>query len=274
MNREFMLAVPATALLTVLVARADQAEMYKPWTMHHVCRDFLIANSLNAADVDGDGFKDYSVIDERRDLMTIVFHPGKGGEVRKEWPRMVLGQTGNPEYACLGDLDGDGNMDMVVVKGDGLPDLVTQTQNSLHLFRRETKAPAAWKHIVVPKPEFIQWIGRPVKFADLNGDGRADIIGALIHNDGNLPKDKASVFWLENNGGPPASWKAYPIKWSDGANTRDQWIGEKWDHLIPLDVDGDGDLDLLGNVEEHFHRGPDGKDVSWFSVVWFENPLK
>jgi len=43
-------------------------------------------------------------------------------------------------------------------------------------------------------------------------------------------------------------------------------------HLIPLDVDGDGDLDLLGNVEEHFHRGPDGRDVSWFSVVWFENP--
>ena len=30
----------------------------------------------------------------------------------------------------------------------------------------------------------------------------------------------------------------------------------------------------LGNVEEHFYKGPDGKDVSWFSVVWFENPLK
>lgn len=36
---------------------------------------------------------------------------------------------------------------------------------------------------------------------------------------------------------------------------------EKWDHPIPLDVDGDGDLDLFG-VEEHYHSGPDGKDVS------------
>jgi hypothetical protein len=27
-------------------------------------------------------------------------------------------------------------------------------------------------------------------------------------------------------------------------------------------------------LEEHDHRGPDGKDVSWFSVVWFENPLR
>ena len=44
--------------------------------------------------------------------------------------------------------------------------------------------------------------------------------------------------------------------------------------LNAADVDGDGDLDLLGNVEEHYHRGPDDKDVSWFSVVWFEHPLK
>ena len=32
-------------------------------------------------------------------------------------------------------------------------------------------------------------------------------------------------------------------------------------------------LDLLGSAEEHFHRGPDGTDVSWFGVVWFENRL-
>ena len=26
-------------------------------------------------------------------------------------------------------------------------------------------------------------------------------------------------------------------------------------------------------VEEHYYRGPDGKDVSCFSVVWFGNLL-
>ena len=438
-------------LLSAPILQADKPVVYEPWPMHHVCRDFLIANSLNAADVDGDGFNDYSVIDERRGLMTIIFHPGKNGDVRKEWPRLVLGETGNPEYACLGDLDGDGAPDFITVEGDdlsrglptgvrvfwspgkgrareaaawqdaghipgtengqylyaechdvdgdgaldivvggrrhmatkkyagirwlrapkdtkdrrdlakwtthfidpdalsghgfvfadingdgqpdlvvanadwdtprheqemfwyenpgagkpaqqqpwprhsiwksaefyakpqtaigdydsdGLLDIATQTQNFIHFFRCKSRSPVAWQHLRAMKPDWVQWLGRPVKFADLNGDGRLDLVGALIHNDGNLPKDKASVFWLENNGRSPDTWKFFPIKWSDGANTRDPWIGEKWDHLIPLDVDGDGDLDLLGNVEEHYHRGPDGKDVSWFSVVWFENPLK
>lgn len=426
-------------------------DIHQPWPMHHVCRDFLIANSLNAADVDGDGFDDYSVIDERRGLMTIIFHPGRNGDVREEWPRLVLGQTGNPEYACLGDVDGDGGPDFIAVEGDdlsrglrtgvriiwhpgrakardaaawedaghvpgtenaqylyaechdidadgaldvvvggrrhpvtkqyaglrwlrapvdrtvrrdlskwtshfidpetpsghgfvfvdlngdrqpdvvdanadwdtprhaqelcwyenpgvgrpaqlepwprhaiwkstefyakpqtaigdydgdGLSDIATQTQNFVHFFRCQSRSPVAWQHVRMMKPDWIQWLGRPVKFADLDDDGRLDLVGGLIHNDGNLPKDKASVFWLENDGGSPESWNTYPIKWSDGANTRDPWIGEKWDHLLPLDVDGDGDLDLLGNVEEHYRRGPDGTDTSWFSVVWFENPLR
>ena len=68
---------------------------------------------LTAADVDGDGFDDYSVIDERTGLLTVIFHPGKDGDVRAEWPRMVLGKTENPEYGCLGDLGGAATTDEV-----------------------------------------------------------------------------------------------------------------------------------------------------------------
>ena len=157
--------------------------------------------------------------------------------------------------------------------GDGLTDLVTQTQNFVYFFRKTSKDPVQWERIALEKPEFIQWIGRPVAFGDVNGDGRLDVVGALIHNDGNLPRDKASVFWIENNGGSPESWKVYPLKWSDGANTRRQYVGEKWDHTLMVDVDRDGDLDIVGNVEEHYRR-VDGERRSVFSVVWFENPGK
>ncbi len=424
------------------------------WTMHRISDDYLIANSAGLADVNQDGFPDLSVIDEGVGTLTLLFHPGPGKDPRQPWKRIVLGVTGNPEYACLGDLDGDGSFDYVVADGDdlekglktgvrivwgpaaretaqpdkwqaaghipgtegaqylyvecrdvngdaaadilaggrrhsvtkqyagirwleapadkarrrdlaawrqhfiapdvfsghafvsadidqdgdedlvdanadwdtskwdeeiywlenpgagrpeqrqpwkqhrvwrgtefyakpqlgvgdfdgdGLADLVTQTQNSIHLFRKRIKAapgPEAWERTVIHKPEPMQWIGRPCKFADLNGDGRLDVVAALIHNDGHLPKDKFSVFWLEQTGPRSApDWITRPIKPSDGYNSRRQWVGEKWDHLIPLDVDRDGDLDLLGNVEEHY-RPVNGRDQSFFSVVWFENAMK
>jgi len=35
---------------------------------------------------------------------------------RLSW--IILEKTGNPEYSCLGDLDGDGGADLIVVEGD------------------------------------------------------------------------------------------------------------------------------------------------------------
>ncbi len=426
------------------------SSIYQPWRMHHIRDDYLIANSADTADVNGDGFQDLAVIDESTGLETIVFHPGRAGDVRGYWPRTVLGTTSNPEYSCLGDIDGDGSIDLVVVEGDdleqghetgvrvfwgpekstvqdpshwldaghipgsggkqylyaqchdvnldgatdivvggrrhsvtkeyaglmwieapatradrrkldkwsihyidrdclsghawifmdvdqdgdedivdsnadwdtserdeelywyenpgpkspairqewtfhsiwkstefyakpqigygdvdgdGLIDLCTQTQNSIHLFRRKSSASMDWIHDVIPKPDLTQWIGRPVKMADLNADGKMDIVGMLIHNDGNLPRDKASVFWMEHEAGNPwTQWKTHVIKMSDGYNSRQQWVGEKWDHCLCLDVDSDGDIDILGNVEEHY-REVEGVNQSFFSLVWFENPL-
>lgn len=92
----------------------------KPWKMHHINDDYVIANSLNAADVDKDGYMDYAVIDEWLGIQTILFHPGKDGDIRAKWDRVNLGKTGNPEYSCLGDLDEDGNVDFIVVTGDDL----------------------------------------------------------------------------------------------------------------------------------------------------------
>lgn len=436
-----------------LMRAAESGDIRQPWPMHKIDNEFVVANSLNAFDVNGDGWLDYSVIDESLGLQTIVFHPGKNGDVRLPWTKLVLGKTGNPEHSCLGDLDGDGNVDLVVVEGDdggrgrqtgvriwwgppkdqvmdpnawrdaghipgtegfqylyaesfdingdgaldivvggrrhpvtkqyagirwleapgdkalrrdlaqwktrfidehalsghgwviadvdqdgdmdlvdanadwdtsewdeelhwyenpgngspaqmmpwprhsiwkstqfyakpqigvadidrdGLTDLVTQTQNFVFLFRKTSLEPVTWERIPIQKPDLIQWLGRPIKFADLNGDKRMDIVGALIHNDGNLPKDKASVFWMEYIGDKPgADWRTNVIKWSDGANTRRPFVGEKWDHLLFSDVDGDGDLDIVGNVEEHYVTDPrTRKGHSFFSVVWFENPLR
>lgn len=71
------------------------------------------------------------------------------------------------------------------------------------------------------------------------------------------------MWWLEQTG---AGWQPHVIKWGSGFLGLGPFNGEKWDRLIPYDVDGDGDLDLLANVEE-FNRLQ-----SYLAVVWFENP--
>ena len=445
-------------LLSMMVAYASMRcdskpnpKIEQPWPMHHIDRQFYNHNSLSPGDVNQDGYADYCVIHEGPDLYTILFHPGRRGDVRRPWKKVVVGGGGNVEYAYLGDLDGDGNLDVAGVEGlkkgrqagvrilwgpdkdradqpeawkdaglipstidqghylysechdingddaldivaggrvlssnqsiaglrwieapqdpkdrrdlskwkmhfidpdllsghgfeyadidqdgdrdfilcnadwdtpdhkdealwyenpgneipaqrkpwkrhsihrnleyfskaqvavgdinnDGLVDAATQTDNRVILHIKKSNTPVSWDHIVIQKPALTRWVSRPIELADLNGDGKLDIVGMLIHNFGNTPKDKATVFWMSHYGEVLSSqnWKTHVIKWSDGAYSGKRYQGEKWDHCRFVDVDVDGDLDIVGNCEEHY-RFRHGDRITQLGVVWFENPRK
>ena len=84
-------AVLACSIACCAIAQDRPAGAGVPWPMHHIHDDYLIANSLQAGDVNADGFTDYAVIDESVGLQTIVFHPGTNGDVRAIWPRGCAG---------------------------------------------------------------------------------------------------------------------------------------------------------------------------------------
>jgi len=440
MGKLYMLAIILSVPLLIQAQNAHPQFPAQPWRMYHVDRQFWNHNSLSPGDVNGDGYDDYVVIHEGPDKVTIVFHPGDPEKIYEEWPKVVISEGNNVEYAYFGDLDGDGNLDVAYANGgkadiniiwgpdksqandpsawkdggaipasthqghyvfletydvnqDGALDIVTGGRrhssgklNGLAWYegppdKNDRRDPSQWKmHSIDPdlgsghgfviddldqdgdadfvvanadwdtpdheeavlwyenpgpgsnnvynpwkkhtifknhmffakpqvgigdlnqdgkkdivaqadnyvfyieqqgntdewkvntinKPEMTRWVNRPIKVVDLNNDGKLDIVGMTIHNYGYTPKNIASVFWMEYVGDHPGTdnWQTHAIKWSDGIFSGKQFQGEKWDHMRFIDLDEDGDLDILGNCEEYYN--PNRKTL--LGVVWFENP--
>jgi hypothetical protein len=100
------------------MAQCKTDERAAEWKMHHIDRQYYNHNSLSPGDVNGDGFDDYVVIHEGPDVLTIILHPGVNEKLYQEWEKIVIGEGLNIEYAYFGDLNGDGNLDIVFVNGD------------------------------------------------------------------------------------------------------------------------------------------------------------
>ena len=92
--------------------------------------------------------------------------------------------------------------------------------------------------------------GAVVVIADLDGDGRTDIV-----HDTNTGGDRShpAVTWLTRGKATTGPWLVRDISGTQGV---------KFDLLATIDLDGDGDLDVIG-CEERDNLG----------VFWYENPL-
>ncbi len=259
-------------------ARRDLAA----WRLHRIDATTPSGHGFVFADLDGDGDDDLvdanADFDTPQDQEAVYFyeHPGGDGpEVRGEWRRTLLPTTSDfhakPSVA-VGDLDRDGD-----------PDIVTQTARHLVVFRNSGERPLRFETVEIPKPPQIAQLSRPVRLADIDRDGDLDVVGMLVHEDGDLPADKAAAYVLLNEGRPfeADGWQLLPVKWGSGVTMLIPGFGEKWDQVDVTDVDGDGDLDIVANCEEWWAE-PRGEVAPFYTpglsttsvaVVWFENRI-
>ncbi len=204
--------------------------------------------SLIPEDFDGDGDPDLLVSDRKGRQRGVFWleNPGAGAAQSRAWPRHPIG-GGDHEVMFLTQVD---------IDGDRREDVVAATAaRRLLIFLRPEQPQLPWREIVIDFPDGTG-TGKAVAAGDFDGDDGIDLAVSCENAAG-----RSGVFILT----APVLRRAalLPLKPRLGVDAIDVSgnEGAKYDLLVPHDLDGDGDLDLI-TCEERENLG----------VVWYENP--
>ncbi len=190
--------------------------------------------SLVAEDVNQDGELDLLFSDRKGKHRGIYWIDLMGGS-QSPTAKLVGGSDFEVLFLDAGDLDQDGHRDIVCA-----------TYGDTILWLRRTGKDPVFEQIEIPMPANTG-TGKSVKIADVDLNG----INDLVISCGNSGK-KHGVMWMQKRAG---EWVAQPISGTEQ--------GIKFDLLQLIDLDGDGDQDVL-TCEERDNLG----------VIWYENPTR
>lgn len=217
--------------------------------------------SIEVRDMNDDQRPDILISDRRNSSRTGVRwleNPGiHSTDFYNPWSSHMIGANlEEPMFHTSADLDGDGRAEVIV------PDLL----KGLVVLEPDDKPYTSWSQYVKSYPEWAGPRGKGVSAGDLDLDGRIDLVLSFEEGGGvaSIPypeykeNGKYSVIWGSYTGNPiTGSWS-----WKKVSGLK----GRKFDLVNLIDLDGDGDLDVLTNDENEEGTG--------LGVVWYENPSR
>jgi hypothetical protein len=212
------------------------------WIWHAVYSAGWTMSLINS-DMDGDGDRDVLVSDRKGPGSGTLWleNPGPGEELTRIWPERRIGADGEEVmFVAEADLDEDGLIDV----------LSAVRPRTVSFHRRLARDGRKWLTQSFPLSEKTG-TAKAVGVGDLDGDRRRDVVVSC--------ESAAS-------GGSGVGFYTYIGSFSDW-----KWVytdisgpdGVKFDRIELLDLDGDGDLDVLTSEE-----------ITNLGVVWYENPTR
>lgn len=222
------------------------------WTRQRLA-DVHKGKSIELKDFDADGDTDILYAGARNILwLENPLREGKGDEWRSHW----IG-TGSDLALC--DVNGDGIDDIVATESSKAYPVVARwfagiddkkhrhRQWQSHDIRLREELPFG---ILTPN----NYSTKSIACTDLDGDGQVEI--AITASGSGY-----GIFVVHPLEAPQAApdtpWRAEPI-------TGYQWV-MKYDNILPADIDGDGDTDLVTSEEN------EGWLLRGAGVLWYEN---
>jgi hypothetical protein len=135
-------------------------------------------------------------------------------------------------------------IDFADVDGDGRRDVVASVKpREIHVHRSASPDGRRWKSEVIPFAPEIVGTAKAVRVADVNNDGVLDLVWSSEQAGGEL----RGVVWMDLRDRSLHDVSGAP--------------GTKYDLVEMIDLDADGDLDILTTEE-----------VDGLGVIWYENP--
>ena len=183
--------------------------------------------SIYPADVDGDG--DMDILGAAEAVGDITWWENSAGDGSAWNEGTIEGDFGGALSVYAADLDGDGDTDVLGA---------ASTDHDITWWENTAGDGSAWNESTI-EGDFAGAGG--VHAADLDGDGDMDVLGSAFSGN--------AITWWENTAGDGSSWSEETI--------RSNFSGALSVHAA--DVDGDGDLDVLGAA-----RNAD-------TITWWEN---
>ncbi len=205
-------------------------------TIHLRSDEWLERHAI--ADINGDGRPEIVIVDNVNGSVLWFEYDGDPRD-KRSWSHHYISEGGLPGAydVAVADFDGDGDLDVAA-----------SSWSKGNQFAWFENRDGEWvKHVI--EEDIAET--RTIRAADINGDGRIDLLGTAT--------EEGQLIWYENPGDPATSpWTKHVI---------DSTYRPAHGHVV--DISGDGHLDVV--MALGYGGSDEGPDPRLHQIVWYEN---